>query len=250
MEQMPIETKSNRVDLVLVGRFSPADFLPDKLSSFGVITAGDAKTAKYTQLLPRQLVEYSLEWCTIQVTETRLIVQTVKVPYIRIADLVLKALQDVSAGAVMMFGINREFVFRFPDIASRDRAGLRLSPLTAWGDWGKSIEKDLAHPQAERKHGGLVSITMRQLNPDDREEGRIDVYVGSVNELSNEFCAMVKVNDHYQLSATQIAENEPEQAPALREKIQTAKMLDILSRNFDASVTRAQSIADGLISHE
>ena len=89
-------------------------------------------------------------------------------------------------------GINREVHFSVSSFSERDRIGRLLAPVKPWGDWGKKLEPD-------GKHGGMTSLTMRQVNPEGRPPGgQVNVTVEPSNKIGEDRPGVyVRINDHY-----------------------------------------------------
>jgi hypothetical protein len=239
--------ETSRLDLVIVGRFAPDEAVPEALASAKVISSNEAQKAVFKNLVAGKIAEFSLTWGTLQTTEQRLIAQTSEAPYVRIADLAIKVIKEAQTSPfVTMFGVNREFVYKYSSIADRDQLGMRLSPPSAWGKWGTEVERNIMSTQSEPiKHGGLMNASMRQIKWDDRENGWVDVTVSSILGTSTDgYGVTIRVNDHYQFSDEfdpKVLSDDGHRAS------RTDRLLDALVRNFDASIDRAESIVNGLV---
>ena len=235
-----------KVILVLVGHFDPAAALPSKLGDAGVIRADEAETAQVKVLLPGQVAEYSLGWCSLAVVRERLVVETSEPPFIRIADLAQKTLSDLMPHAtVVQLGINRTYTIRFESPDERDAFGTSLAPPSAWGEWGNKIGQSLKDPEA-KLHGGLVSITMRERPVAGREHGWRDVQVtsnASPGAMTME--ATINLNDHFAAGdAGQVANLEPQELSQRR----TSALMRTLSEEFDASLDALEALANSIVS--
>ena len=235
-----------KVLLVLVGRFDPAEVLPSKLGDAGVVRPEEAAAAQIKVLLPGQVAEYSLGWCSLAVVRERFVVETTTPPFVRIADLVQKTLIDLMPHAVVsQLGINRVYTIRFESQAERDAFGTRLAPPSAWGPWGSSIEHSMNEPTV-KVHGGLVSITMRERPVAGREHGWRDVQVtaGATSEVTP-MEAMINVNDHFFAAGDtdQPAGLEPEELAQRR----TSALMRTLYEQFDASLNTQEDLAQSII---
>jgi hypothetical protein len=239
--------ESSSASITVVGKFAPEEALPQYLADVGVLSDVEARSAVFKSLVPGQIVEFLLNWGLIQAVEQRLVLQTSNVPYVRIADATLKILREAQRKAVVtMFGINREYTYRYSSMEARDALGVAIAPPSAWGPWGRAIEGTLAETiHSPAKHGGLITATMRQANMEDREAGWIDVSVsaGSGNDETG-WAVLVRVNDHFQYSE----KFDPPQLSGDDHKAsRTSRLLDSLVENFDLSVQRADEIVSGLI---
>lgn len=238
--------ESSKTEIVFVGRFAPDEAHPTNLVAANVITETDAKFATFNGLLKGQLVDFALDWASVQAVAQRLVFVSSQVPYVRIADLALKVVREaLKAPVVTMLGINREFQYRFLSVAARDAFGTRLAPPEAWGDWGRAVRGEMTSSAMEAgKHGGLMSMQMRQFAPDDREAGWIDLTVASASVADSPLGAVIRVNDHYQCSETADPQTLSKDG---HESSRTARLLDALFNSFDRSVQRADAIVNGLV---
>ena len=144
-----------------------------------------------------------------------------------------------------MFGINREFHYKFGSRSDRDELGRRLSPLSSWGSWGGVLETDIEKDAPDSpEHSGLLSITMRQMNMKDRESGWLDVTIASAGLTPDDIGVTARVNDHYQFST----EHDPDSLSADGHVgSRTMRLLDNLVNNFDVSTKRSDAIIQGLL---
>jgi len=236
------ELIATRTEIVMLGTFDPNDALPEKLAAARTLTPEEASSAKLKSLMVAQIVEYELEWGSVQSIPQRLIVKTTQAPFVRAADLALKLARESPKTVVTMFGINREYDYRFSSMAARDTLGIRLSPPGSWGAWGIEVEKEMRETAGD-KHPGLLAATMRRVMPADREAGWVDATVmaaGSATDVK----VTVRINDHYAYSPEKDPENLSADSHA---SSRTTRLLDTLFNNFDESVKRSDVIANGII---
>lgn len=125
-----------------------------------------------------------------------------------------------------MVGINRSAHFPLKDLAAMDAIGKRLAPQDAWGEWGPMIEG------IPEKHGGLRSITMEQINLDDREKGYIRAKVEPSPLVKPG--VFVDINDHYQVSTVEDA-------------VGCAEAVGVVKLRFEDSIRRSAWIMDQVI---
>jgi len=237
--------ESSKTEVVLVGRFAPDELHPKKLLEAKVLTEAEVQRATINALLPGQIVDFALDWVTVQVVAQRTAFVSSQAPYVRIADLALKTVREIMrAPAITMLGINREFNFTFTSTEARDTFGSRLAPPEAWGAWGKSVRNEFSNQLNSGKHGGLIAIQMRQAAPDDREAGWIDVTVGSSSNAASPLGVVVRVNDHYQTSESADPQSLSKDG---HEASRTSRLLDALFNSFDESVHRSDAIAHELV---
>jgi len=246
MAANPPRLDSSRTEVVLVGSFQPDDAMPDRLVAAETISKSEAKAAKFKSLLRGQIVEIDLGWGTLQVVQQRAVVFTSKAPYVRAADLALRIARDASRPAVVtMFGINREFHYKFASQKARDELGLRLAPPSAWGVWGEAMYAEMMNDAPDAtQHSGLMSMTMRKMHMSDREAGWLDITVSATGTSPEDAGVSVRANDHYQFSTG----HDPDSLSADDHfGSRTVRLLDTLVNNFDESIKRSDSIVHGLM---
>lgn len=227
--------------VVLVGRFNPSDFLPQKLADAGVLGKDEAAAALLQALIPSQVVEYTLPWGKIQAFADRLIFEANHIPYVRIADLATKALREVASNYfVNQLGINWSAHYRVANVKTRDEIGTRLAPPHAWGTWGEAILQSFDAPASEGVHGGMVSLVMRRIKPDNREAGWIDARVEPSSKILAGEGVFFLINDHYQLKPESYKIDVTVGNSALLKP--TENLLETLEQNFDISIERSENI--------
>jgi hypothetical protein len=238
---------SSRTEVVFVGAFKPDEVLPEALAKSKTITIKEAGAVKFKSLLQGQIVEFDLDGLTVQVVPQRLVVHTTQVPYIRAADLALKIMREASPSAtVTMFGINREYQYRFGSAADRDKLGIRLAPPLAWGDpFGKLIdEEQRSHTEDAEQRSGVFSVTMRKMNLADREHGWLDLGVSATGVDKENVGVQVRANDHYQCHP----KHDPETLSSdYHTASRTTRLLETFTKNFDDSIKRSDLCVEGLM---
>ena len=125
-------------------------------------------------------------------------------------------------------GINRKVHFRVGSLAERDRIGRALAPAEPWGHWRQELELD-------GKHGGMTSLRMSQLRPEDRTTGgSINITVEPSNRIADGSGVFVEVNDHYAAAETNSGG--------------AAELMAVLNERFDESIRRSDGIIDHIMS--
>jgi len=221
--------------------------MPDNLAAAETISRSEAKAAKFKSLLPGQIVEIELDWGTLRIVPQQIVVITSKAPFVRAADLALKITRDAArAAAVTMFGINRQYLYKFTSRDARDELGRRLAPPSAWGAWGGELDAEMKTDAPDSpQHSGLMSMTMRKMNLVDREAGWLDLSITSAGTSPTDIGVVIRANDHYQFSP----EKDPDSLVVDSHGVsRTLRLLDTLVSNFDASIKRSDSIIHGLVS--
>ena len=227
---MRIEPAIAGVSVVLLGNFNPSIFVPVWFGWHGLISKRMVDTAD-TKIVHPQISEFNADWLHMQVFPERFQIRTTLAPYVRVQDLTVRVFREhLPRTRLKNMGINREVHFLVESVEDRDRLGRLLAPTDQWGDWGKKLEPD-------GSHGGVASITMRQVNPEGRPPGgQVNVTVEPSNEIGQDGLGVyVRVNDHYTI------EN-------VESQMATSEIISLLEENFDESLRRAEQIIDHIMS--
>jgi hypothetical protein len=233
-----------KVIIVLIGNFDPLSAMPAKLGAAGVIRTDEASAAQFTTLLRDQAVEYTLEWCTVSVVRNRFAVEAAVPPFVKIADLIQKTINELmTAASVTQMGINRQYGIRFSSNEDRDAFGTRLVPPSTWGKWGREVgERIKTHPTS---HGGVLAVTMRESPVPGRESGNRDVTIQATPATgSSPAQAIFTLNDHFNVSDEHQPKGLEPQELANRH---TSSLMRILGEQFDKSINDLESIAHDII---
>ena len=215
--------KSSSV-IVLVGHLNPRIFLPTWFSKNGVIGQEEGENAEI-ELVHRDLVKFKLDWLTVVVEHGRFIVELDQPPDIRLFDFAQKTFTELLVHTpIWAMGINKHIEFDAGSAEKRDKIGFTLAPPQAWGEWSESILKG-----SDSNHGGMMSLSMRQTDTDDRPDGYIQAKVEPSKLITNG--VYVEVNDHYSLPQGEDIEG-------------CAEIMEIMARNFDSSIARSEMIVD------
>ncbi len=227
---MRIEPEIAGVSVVMIGNFNPSIFTPAWFGWHGLISEKMVDTAN-TKIVHPQISDFNVDWLHIQVVPERFLINTTQAPYIRVQDLAIRIFREhLPHTPLDTMGINREVHFLVESFDERDQLGRLLAPTDPWGEWGKKLEPD-------GSHGGVTSITMRQVDPKGRPPGgQINVTVEPSNRIGQGHLGVyVRVNDHYTI------EN-------VESEIGTSKIVELLEENFDESLRRADQIIDHIMS--
>lgn len=241
-----MNVESASVNIVLLGKFRPDNFLPDKLALGKVISRKVAESASLLSLIPGHQVQFKFGWGELLVLQNRFQITTAEAPYIRACDFIIKALGDLAPEAeVNAFGINRDSHYDLHTVAARNRLGTRLAPPEAWGAWGKKLRETMeGKREGTSLQGGVLFLQMRQPFLDDGITGWLDVTVTPSSVIPNATGVCFRSNHHHQLSYA--VEGEKVQKEPSASEI-TSRLLASLSDRFDNSIGDAEAIFEGVI---
>jgi hypothetical protein len=213
-----------------LGNLNPKIFTPDWFARNELISSEEAEDAKLEIIHP-SVAQFQTDWFSLLVDEQRFQISTLKVPYINVLDLVVKAFGErLFHTPIAKLGINREVHVNLGSEKTRDKIGFALAPPEAWGTWESKIRAG-----KEGRHGGMTSITMRlQTNPDDRPRGHVDATVQPSKIVSDNRGISIFVNDHYEIEDVQSSTG-------------AAEIIKMLEANFDRSLHRSDDIIDQVL---
>ena len=224
---MRIEPEISGVGVVLLGDFNPAIFTPAWFAMHGLLPRATADSATL-EVAHRQLTAFSTDWLYLHVTTDRFTTDVAQAPHVRVRDLVVRVFgEHLHHTPVKALGINRKVHFRVGSLAERDRIGRTLAPIEPWGQWRQKLELD-------GDHGGMTSLKMSQLRPEDRSPGgSVNITIEPSNRITDGSGVFVEINDHYAAAETGSG---------------TSELIGILDQRFDESVTRSDGIIDHIMS--
>ncbi len=223
---MRIDPEIVGVDIVLLGDFNPAIFSPRWFSSNGLIreTAADGADLR---VVHQEVADFTADWLRIQVTRDRFAAASLQAPFARLRDLVHGVFGEcLYHTPVRAFGINYSVHFLVYSSAMRDRLGTTLVPLEPWGRLGDRLNFD-------GRHGGMTSLRISQLKPEDRDEGgQINVTVEPSKRvgINSGKGVFVAVNDHFAGDGD------------------TERLMETLADQFGPSLERAAQTVDHIMS--
>ncbi|MGC1523039.1 MAG: hypothetical protein WA803_15975 [Steroidobacteraceae bacterium] len=236
--------ENQKVIVVLIGKFEPSMALPAKLGAAGVIRADEARAAEFKTLVKDQVVEYALEWCSVSVVRNRFAVETAVPPFVKVADLIQKTINELMTGAsVTQMGINRLYEMKFSSNAERDAFGTRIVPPSTWGKWGRQVgERIKTNPES---HGGVISVVMRETPVAGEDLRTRDVTIQATPRTSTSPAqAILGLNDNFNVSdANQPTGLEPQELANRH----TSSLMRILGEQFDKSINDLESMAHDII---
>ena len=227
---MRIEPEIADVSLIFLGKFNPAIFTPAWFGWREFLSERTVRVAELRVAQP-QATSFQADWLNLEVIPQRFSVSTTQPPYIRLADLACRIYrEELFHTPLQAVGINRQVHFLVNSYRERDRIGRQLAPIKPWGEWGVKLGTD-------GRHGGMTSITMTQVNlPDRPDGGQVGVTVQPSNRVGDgERGVYVQVNDHF-------VADDPDGPTATRD------IVNMLEKNFDTSIYRAEQIIDHVMS--
>jgi hypothetical protein len=239
----PVKTS---VNLVLIGQFNPDDFTPKKLSAGKVISQKAAEQASYLSLVPTQNIQFSLDWVEVLVVTNRLQIASLEAPHIRICDLALKALSDLSPNSLIsQFGINVECHFDIGSSDARNALGVRLAPPLAWGSWGKAISDTInGDLKGTPEQGGVVHLQMRLPFQQNEISGWQDISIAPSKDVPSSFGVLMRSNHHFEYQGSDSKEVVLDQRGNTKS---TTSLLRALSENFEKSIENAVTIFEEVL---
>ncbi len=228
-ETMRLEPEVSAVSVVLLGSFNPAIFTPAWFALNHLLPESAAENV-VPEVVHAQFSAFSTEWLRVQVIPDRFQAESRSAPLIRVRDIVLRIFREqLFHTPVSAVGINREIHFRVASVAARDRVGRLLAPVEPWEKIADKLELD-------KDQSGMVSLTMRQSQPEGRPPGgHINVTVEPsvrMGEGGPGIC--VRINDHFQGDTPTTGGQ--------------AELLGMLEGEFEASIRRADEIVDHVMS--
>ncbi|MGO9137249.1 MAG: hypothetical protein ACLP9S_04610 [Syntrophales bacterium] len=227
---MRIEPEKNSVSIVLLGSLNPAIFHPAWFVANNLLNKDDLKSAE-VEIIHNGIAAFKVgDWLHIQVELNRFIAETTEPPFVRLSDLVVRTFGEALIHTpISQMGINRQVHFSVGDEETRNKIGKKLAPQEVWGDWASSIAG-----KKKEKHGGMISLIMRQIDLDDRDMGHVQAKVEPSLLIKDNSGISIDVNDHYVIS------NADSLDGAIR-------MAEILAKKFDASIRNSEWIIDQIM---
>lgn len=217
------------VSVVLVGNFNPAIFTPAWFAQHELLPQEVAENAEL-QIAHPEVTEFSTEWLRLQTTTDRFSASTLRVPYVRVRDLVLRVFNEhLYHTPIRALGINRDVHFEVASPDARDRIGRLLAPVEPWEPLRDKLELD-------NETGGMLSLTMSQSHPEDRPTGgKVDITVEPSNRIAGGRSGIyVRVNDHFEIDGN-ASDNR-------------SQLMEFLDKRFDCSIKFSEDIVDHIMS--
>ena len=227
---MKIEPEISGASLVMLGDFNPSIFTPSWFAWRGLLPT-KVVDAAVLKIAHPDITRFEADWLNLQIDRKTFKIDTSQIPFVRLRDLAVRIFREQLPGTPLRaMGINREVLFSVQSLDARDQLGRLLAPVNPWGDWGKKLEPS-------GNHGGMTSLTMTQVNLEDRPPGgQVNATVEPSKRIGQEGTGVyVRINDHYS------AEN-------LKDERATSGILPLLEKNFDKSLRCADQIINHIMS--
>lgn len=213
---MADETNIVGTSIVLIGKFDPEIAQPGSLFEKRLFHESDAPRIKVELRLP-DVISLTTDWINFSVEQNRIVASTtVQKPLSEpVRDFVLDIVSEMPDAMISAFGINNDFHFSVGPIENWHRIGDAIAPKKFW--------------QGITKNPGLLSITMQSVR-DDGNAGYMQTRVETSTRIPNGI--YVQVNDHF---ASKIASG-----------VAAGEMLDLLEREWGASMKRSEEISQAI----
>lgn len=174
-----------RLSIVLTGEFNPVIVQPFWLASKKLIREAEATTAK-VQIIHNDIVQFDLDWVSIEITKRRFEFKTSQEPYFEmVKDLAISIFEILNETPITALGINHIKHYSLRDAAQFYSFGDRLAPLSNWSF--------LEGPR-------LFNLEIVEVNRPDALNGnyRIRIYP---SDSDGRFGVVFNINDHYAFSS-------------------------------------------------
>jgi len=166
------------ISVIFVGEFNPVIVQPFWLASKGLIKEEEAESAN-VEVIHNELVRYSLEWASIQITRNRFEIRSTQQAYFEpLKDLAASVFEVLRETPLRAVGINHIRHYTISEKQYRD-LGDTLAPFKNW-------KGALEDPQ-------LLKVEMLQKNSDGTS---YRIRIQPSDYLKAPFSFMINLNDH------------------------------------------------------
>lgn len=172
--------------IVLRGAFNPHIFHPQWMARKEIISEGEASGAA-VKISHKEVSEFDLEYCTIQVLQERFYIYSKQEPYFKtLKDLTLSIFNILGETPIYQLGINYTWHYKFKNKDDFHSFGHRHAPKEPL--WDKILESP-----------GLSQLNI-QGRRNDQYDGVITVSTGVSGLIPvDKLGVSVSINDHYDL---------------------------------------------------
>lgn len=175
------------LSLVFIGDFNPIIITPAWLVLKGLIREEEAENATVGVLL-NNLVQYDLDWVSINITRDRCEFKTSKTPYFdAVRDLASSIFILLKETPIRFLGLNHIFELRMPNEDLYYTFGTQLTNLNIWDD-------ELNDPR-------MMSLEITEEVRKDKINGRYKIRI-SPTGTNIKFGISIDINDHLTINGS------------------------------------------------
>jgi hypothetical protein len=178
--------EKDELDIVIIGTFNPVIITPIWLAYKSLIRESEANSAN-VRIMHNEIVDYDLEWATLNITQRRFHIKCTQVPFFEITrDLVVGIFSILKETPITSFGYNHNKTI---SLKTEDRFyefGNKLCPLNNWSD---SLD-----------NARLQRVDILDKNSTQKKQGNILVTINASTDLQVNFGVVININDHYDFS--------------------------------------------------
>ena len=214
---------------MLLGSFNPAIFTPAWFALHGLLPEEDVESAAL-QVAHNQVTDFQVNWFNLHVTPDRFSIETTIAPHIRIRDLVARMFGELLPHTpVRALGINSSAHVKAQGKEELNRIGTALAPPSAWGPWREKLDLD-------SDSGGMSSLKMSQLSPDDRPAGSaINITVEPSKQMGRDQLGVyVGINHHFEIDVENADSNR--------------NLMKVFDQHYDNCIEMSNEIVDHIMS--
>lgn len=216
-----ISPEVEALSIVVVGRFNPAIFHPLWFSKLGIFSDADiTDAADTTGIVHRDIADFQIDWCRINVTENRFMASTRMDAYFeRLQNLVYASFEHLSHTPVKALGINPEGDFSLKTEEKWHEFGHKVAPKEPW--------------QGITQKPGLQELIIKDGPREGDYEGYSHIKLRPSEKI--EYGLYIQINDHFELGEASSSEG-------------TKALLDTLETQCSATLEKWQNTYEKLMS--
>lgn len=175
--------EKEELSVVFNGSFNPLIITPYWLSTKNLIRESEATNAD-VRIMHQEIVDFSLDWVFIEITQTRATFKCTKSPFFDITrDLILGIFKILRETPIYSYGFNFQSTI---SLKTQDRFYIIGNKIAPFSNWAEVVEE----PRLQR-------IDILQKAPLNEIDGRITVQVYASEDLSIQFAIVINVNNHF-----------------------------------------------------
>ncbi len=183
-----IKPYAQALSIVVVGRFNPAIFHPLWFKQLDVFSDKeiDESTKQFKGVVHRDIADFQIDWCRINVTEHRYMVSTKMDPYFeRLRKLVYSSFELLSHTPVTALGINPEVDYNIRDKDKWNAFGHRILPKDDWREITCEPGMQEVKVKDKRANSTYEGYSMIRLTPSEKVDFGIYIHMNEHFELGN-----------------------------------------------------------------